>query len=184
MPVSPEKVRRIADILEGRMGVEELFQVIVGEKDPEAFDALIAYFQSKVSWSEPILLPLSDHLLIVAKDGRAIVKCTCGYEFEDYRVNWKVKSRVYVRETLEQFREIYPAYMHAEPGWMQLREYYCPGCHALLEVEAVPPGYPPVFDALPDIQTLYRDWLQRDLPVEPHEFRDLTAEYLARHIPV
>lgn len=187
MAVSPEKIRRIADLLEGRMPVEEVFGIVVREKDPEAFDALVAYFQQKVAWSEPILLPLNDHLMIVAKErnGRteAIVKCTCGHEFPDYRVNWKVAARVYVRETEEQFREIYPAYMHPEPGWQQLREYYCPGCHALLEVEAVPAGYPPVFDALPDIQTFYREWLGRELPVDPHPFEDLTTRYLAERLP-
>lgn len=176
--------KQIEDMLEGRMSREELFKVIVSEKDPERFDVVIGYFQEKVSWKEKILLPLSEVLFVVAKNGRAIVKCRCGYEFEDYRVNWKVLANVFVRETEEQFREIYPPYMHARPGWQELREYYCPGCFTLLEVEAVAPGYPPVFDALPDIQTLYRDWLGRELPVEQHEFRDLTAEWLRQHVPL
>jgi len=188
MAVAREKVRRVADMIEGRMPVDELVKVIVSDKDPDAFDALIAYFQEKVSWKEQILLPLTDHLLIVAKEQgssrTAIVKCTCGYEFTDYRVNWKVKARVAVRETEADFRELYPAYMHPEPGWQVLREYFCPGCFALLEVEAVPVGYPPVFDALPDIQTLYRDWLGRELPVDPHPFEDQTLAYIASQIPV
>jgi acetone carboxylase gamma subunit len=28
----------------------------------------------------------------------------------------------------------------------------------------VPPGYPVVFDFLPDLETFYRDWLDRELP--------------------
>ncbi|MDI3257886.1 MAG: acetone carboxylase subunit gamma [Kyrpidia sp.] len=186
MAVSPEKIQRMADMLDGRMPVKELFRVVVGEKDPEAFDALVACLQQRVPWPEKILLPLSDHLSIVAKPceggAKAIVKCTCGQEFEDYRVNWKVKAKVFVRETAEQFREIYPPYMHPEPGWQVLREYYCPGCLALLEVEAVPAGYPPVFDSLPDIQTFYREWLGRPLPVDPHPYEDRTAAYIRQHL--
>jgi acetone carboxylase gamma subunit len=188
MAVSPEKIQRMADMLDGRMPTKELFQVIVGEKDPEAFDALVACLQQRVSWPEPILLPLSDHLSIVAKSqgGRtnAVVKCICGYEFTDYRINWKVKAKVFVRETAEHFRELYPQYMHAEPGWQTLREYYCPGCLALLEVEAVPAGYPPVFDTLPDLQTFYQEWLGRELPVDPHTYEDLTATYLREHLTI
>jgi acetone carboxylase gamma subunit len=47
---------------------------------------------------------------------------------------------------------------------VQLREYYCPGCGAQLEVEAVPRGCPPDFEFLPDLGTFYRDWLRRSLP--------------------
>ncbi len=183
MAVSDEKVRRITDMLDGRMPVEELVQVIVAEKDQESFDALIEHFRRRAEWQEPILLPLTDHLVIAARDGRAVVRCTCGQEFEDYRVNWKVRARVFVRETAEQFQEIFPPGMHPEPGWQEIREYYCPGCLSLLQVETVPPGYPPVFEFLPDIQVFYRDWLGRKLPVQEHEFRDLTEEYLRRELP-
>jgi len=53
--------------------------------------------------------------------------------------------------------------MHSDPEWMALREYYCPGCYALLEVEMAPPGYPIVHDFQPDIETFYRDWLGKKL---------------------
>ena len=46
---------------------------------------------------------------------------------------------------------------------MELRELICPGCAALLEVEAVPPGYPLTFDFLPDLETFYSDWLGREI---------------------
>ena len=54
--------------------------------------------------------------------------------------------------------------MHCDPEWMELREYFCPACWCLLEVEAVPPGYPVVFDFLPDLETFYREWLDREIP--------------------
>lgn len=31
-------------------------------------------------------------------------------------------------------------------------------------VEAIPPGYPVVFDFLPDLETFFRDWLGMELP--------------------
>jgi acetone carboxylase gamma subunit len=58
--------------------------------------------------------------------------------------------------------------MHSDPEWMELREFYCPGCFALLEVEAVPPGYPVLFDFQPDIDGLY-EWLGLPLPSSASE---------------
>ena len=65
---------------------------------------------------------------------------------------------------VEDLREIYPEKMHGDPDWNLLREYFCPGCKTLLEVEAVPPGYPIVHDFLPDLEGFYEDWLDRELP--------------------
>jgi len=61
-------------------------------------------------------------------------------------------------------REIYPRFAHAEPAWMELREFLCPSCARLLDVEAVSPGYPVVHDFLPDVEGFYRGWLGRDVP--------------------
>ena len=97
-------------------------------------------------------------------DGSRVVKCDCGYEFGDWRQNWKLEALVYVRDTEEKLQEIYPPMMHSNPEWIQLREYYCPRCRTQLEVEALPPGYPPVHDFQPDLETFYREWLGRELP--------------------
>jgi acetone carboxylase gamma subunit len=61
-------------------------------------------------------------------------------------------------------REIYPRFAHSDPDWMQLREFFCPSCARLLEVEAVPPGYPVIHDFLPDVEGFYTGWLGRELP--------------------
>jgi len=37
--------------------------------------------------------------------------------------------------------------------------FYCPGCYTVLEVEAVPPGYPILHDFQPDLETFYSEWL-------------------------
>jgi len=93
-----------------------------------------------------------------------MVKCDCGHEFCDYKENWKLEARVRARADVADFREIYPALMHGDPGWNELREYYCPGCLTQLEVEAVPPGYPVVHDFVPDLEGFYEEWLGRPLP--------------------
>jgi acetone carboxylase, gamma subunit len=93
-----------------------------------------------------------------------VVRCECGHEFCDYRENWKLEALINVRDRVEDLREIYPEKMHGDPDWNVLREFFCPGCKTLLEVEAVPPGYPPVHDFVPDLEGFYEDWLGRPLP--------------------
>ncbi len=54
-------------------------------KDEDRFDKYVEILQSRVSWKDPILLPLTPMLFIVAKNGERLVKCKCGHEFGDYR---------------------------------------------------------------------------------------------------
>lgn len=151
-------------MLDGELAWEELKPIIAGRKDPDRFEKLMEILQERVPWKEKILLPLHEHLYVVAKEGKRIVKCDCGYEFGDYKENWKTKCRVRVRDKAEEIEELYPKYMGSDPEWMELREYFCPGCLALLDVESVPPGYPTVFNFLPDIDTFYEKWLGRPPP--------------------
>jgi len=179
------KIRELERLLENKASEQEIFRVITSDKDPEiSFDAIIEYFQRKVPWKEKILMPLSKHLFIVCKDGKPIVKAACGYEFGDFRINWKVFCKVRVRNTIEDMQEIYPPFMHPDPDWMEIREYICPGCGKLLAVEAVPPGYPPIFEYLPDIVTFYEKWLGRPFPCGKVEFKDLTIEFIRKNIRV
>ena len=151
-------------MLEGDLPWEQLKLIIKDHKDPNRFDMIMDILQDKLKWTEKIILPLHEHLFIVSKDGERIVKCDCGYEFGDYKINWKTKCRVRVRDILEQIEELYPKDMGSDPNWEELREYYCPGCYTLLDVEAVPPGYPTIFNFLPDIDTFYEKWLGRKAP--------------------
>ena len=125
---------------------------------------VLEILQDKVSWNEPIILPLHEHLYIVSKDNKRIVKCDCGYEFGEYRENWKKKCRIRVRDTEKDIGELYPKYMGCDPEWEELREFFCPGCLTLLDIESVPPGYPVIFNFLPDIDTFYENWLGRSAP--------------------
>ena len=133
-----------------------------------SFRAMLALHQEAVAWDDRILIPYGEHLYVVQKpDGRRVVKCDCGHEFCEVERNWKLEALVHLRDTAESLRELYPAPMHCDPEWMNLREYLCPGCATLLEVEAVPPGYPVVFDFQPDIDGFYRDWLGEPLDPAP-----------------
>ena len=154
----------LAKLLDGELPWPEVKRIMSAFKDPDRFDKVLSILQERAAWPERILLPLGLHLYIVERgDGARVVKCDCGHEFGDYKRNWKLEALVYVRDTEEAMREIYPPLMHADPRWIVLREYYCPGCKTQLEVEAVPPGYPVVFDFEPDLEAFYREWLGRDV---------------------
>ena len=151
-------------MIDGDLTWEELKPIIAGRKDPDRFDKIINILQKKVTWKDQIILPFHEHLYIVSKDGKRIVKCDCGYEFGDYKINWKTKCRIRVRSTEEQIAELYPKFMGCHVDWQELREYFCPGCLTLLDVEAVAPGYPTIFNFLPDIDGFYENWLGRKAP--------------------
>jgi len=151
-------------MINGDLSWEELRPIVSGRKDPDRFEKILEILQERVSWPEKIILPLHEHLYIVSKEGQRIVKCDCGYEFGDYQENWKTKCRVRVRDTFEAIEELYLKDMGSDPDWQELREYICPGCFTLLDVEAVPPGYPSIFNFLPDIDTFYEKWLGKKAP--------------------
>ncbi len=151
-------------MIDGDLSWEELKPIISGRKDPNRFNMILEILQNRVPWKKRIILPLHEHLYIVSKDGQRIVKCDCGHEFGDYQENWKTKCRVRVRDTIEEIGELYPKYMGSDPEWEELREYYCPGCFTLLDTEAVPPGYPTIFNFLPDIDVFYEKWLGKKAP--------------------
>ncbi len=171
------EVAEIERLVDGKLPWFRVQEIMKGAKDSDRFEKWLQILQGRVSWSEKILLPLTPDLFIVQKDGERIVKCRCGHEFGDYRVNWKLESSIYVRDTEEKLQEIYRGNEQPDPSWVQIREYYCPGCGAQLEVEAVPRGTPPDFEFLPDLDTFYREWLGRPLP-DQKEFVDKSAEVI------
>ncbi len=135
-------------------------------KDKDRFFKILEIYQDKVKWKDRILLPIGEHLFIVQKNNQQIVKCTCGYEFGDYKQNWKLQSAILVRNQQEDLERIYPHSDVCDPSWMEIREFICPGCGTLLEVEACSPGYPITFDFCPDLEGFYQDWLESPIPSE------------------
>jgi len=155
----------LANLVEEKLPRGEVRAIQSAFKDPVRFDAYVELLQSRVPWEDPIVLPFGEHLFIVAKrPGEYVVKCDCGHEFCPHTDNWKLEALIHVRDTEEELREIYPEMMSGDAAWNALREYFCPGCKTLLEVEAVPPGYPVIHDFVPDLEAFYHDWLGRELP--------------------
>ena len=153
-----------ADLLDGTLPWDRVKTIMSGAKDPERFDVYVEVLQERMGIADPILLPLGEHLFVVARDGGRVVICDCGHTFGPLEQNWKEGARILVRDTEELLDEIYDPYHRCDPNWMQLREFYCPGCFALLEVEAVPPGYPVIYDFKPDIDAFYEQFLGRTPP--------------------
>ena len=155
----------LADLVDEKLPRGQVRAIQSGHKDADRFDKYLALLESRVGWDDPIVLPFGEHLYVVAKPGGVFaIKCDCGHEFCAHDENWKLEALISVRRDVESLREIYPDKMHGDPAWNELREYFCPGCKTLLEVEAVPPGYPVVHDFVPDLEGFYSDWLGRDLP--------------------
>ena len=170
-------------LVEGKLAWEEVKKLIrLSPKDKDRFWKYLEVLQERVPWKDKILLRISDHLYIVAKEGGGrVVKCDCGQEFGDYRANWKLSSRVFVRRTREEMSEVVTI-EEAIPNvdLVEMREFYCPGCYALLGVEVVPLGYPVIFEMFPDLDTFYRDWLGSPLEDErPDWYENKTPELTA-----
>ncbi|MCX6000774.1 MAG: acetone carboxylase subunit gamma [Chloroflexi bacterium] len=167
-------------LVEGKLDWEETKKAIrLHPKDKDRFWKYLEVLQQRVPWKDKILLRISDHLYIVAKPGgQRVVKCDCGQEFGDYRINWKLSCRIRVRRTAEEMAEVLCVEEAVnDPSLVEMREYYCPGCFAQLATEAVPVGYPPILEMLPDLDTFYREWLGKPLRDErPDWFQDKTLD--------
>ena len=171
-------------LVEGKLAWEEVKKLIrLSPKDNDRFWKYLEVLQEKVPWKDRILLRISDHLYIVAKEGGGrVVKCDCGHELGDYRVNWKLNCRVYVRKTTEEMAEVISVEESLpDVDLVELREFYCPGCYAQLGVEVVPVGHPVLFEMFPDLDTFYREWLGKPLEDERADwFEEKTAELTAK----
>jgi hypothetical protein len=86
------------------------------------------------------ILSLTPYVDIVLDDqGRKLAVCSqCGFAYCEANENFKLYCLIYERD---------PSYFH--PGrlaydkeWCLFREFYCPSCASQIEVEAVPPGMP------------------------------------------
>lgn len=156
MPEYSKKM--IGDLLAGALSSEDLQALQRQEKDPGRLRLVCEIMQERLGWKERILLPLQEHLYVVqSDDGKRAVRCDCGHDFGDYRVNWKESALVFERTWGTGAEEVHRGPRAADPDWSILREFYCPGCAAQLDVEVVPVGYPFVFNFLPDLDDADRD---------------------------
>lgn len=164
MPESyPQDV--IEDLVDRKLSWDQLREMMTSFKDRDRFEKYIIVVQERVDWDDPVILPYAEHLYVVAKPGdRWVIKCDCGHEFCEYDENWKLHALINVRENEEEIREIYPEGMGPDTDWQELREYICPTCNTLLEVETCMPWDPPVHTFEPDIETFYEDWIEKPIP--------------------
>jgi acetone carboxylase gamma subunit len=154
----------LAALLDEKLSRREVKELQSSYKDADRFDKWIAVLRERAAYEEPIVLPVGERLNIVRADGELVIRCDCGHDLCRHDHNWKLDALVFVRDTVEAMREVYPKFAHADPEWMELREFCCPECGRQLEVEASPPGYPVVHEFLPDVEGFYRGWLGRDVP--------------------
>jgi acetone carboxylase gamma subunit len=140
----------LRDLIEGRLPLDEITR-LQQDKDLNRTALVIEIEQERVEWDDQIMVCLQEHLFVVeTASGEFVVKCRCGQTFGDFRRNWKEEALVYDRHP--QDGEIFQKYKGADPDWQWLREFYCPRCATLLDVEPVPIGYPFIFNFLPDLE--------------------------------
>jgi N-methylhydantoinase B/acetone carboxylase alpha subunit len=156
----------LTDLLDERLSRRTVKDIQSSIKDPDRFEKWTELLQDRAAHDDPIVLPYGEGLNIVrrASDGELVIRTDAGADLCRWHENWKMHTVMYVRATVESYREIYPKLGHPDPQWQELREYYCPLSGQLLETEAVPPGYPVVHQFLPDVEGFYRGWLGRELP--------------------
>jgi len=157
---------QISKLVEGNLDWDTTMRMLVMPKDAERFEMYVKSLQDKLDWDHRIVLPLGPHLYIVQKSKTKewVIKCDCGHEFCSWRENWKMFAHIYVREDEGAMGEVYPTLMAPDTNWQVYREYYCPQCASMLDVEAPTPWYPVIHDFEPDIDTFYADWLGLPIP--------------------
>ena len=103
------------------------------------------------------MLPLGEALNVVRRrsDGELVIRSDAGHDFCRFDRNWKMHAPMFVRDTDELLREVYPRMAHCDPEWMELREFYCPLSGRCWRSRRSPRGYPVVHDFLPDIEGFY-----------------------------
>ncbi|MDX6605279.1 MAG: N-methylhydantoinase [Solirubrobacterales bacterium] len=156
----------LGDLLDEKLSRRAVKDIQSGIKDPDRFDKWLPLLQERVDYDDPIVLPYGEGMNIVrrASDGELVIRTDAGADLCRWDQNWKMHVPMFVRDTDELYREVYPELGHPEGTWQELREFYCPVSGRLLETEAVPPGYPVLHEYLPDIEGFYKGWLGRDLP--------------------
>ena len=111
----------IEKLIDGVLPWPATQDMLKSAKDLDRFDKYIEIMQDRVEFKDTILLPLTPRLFIVAADGERVVKCHCGHNFGDYRVNWKLSSLIHVRDDEASLGEIYKGREMPDPTWTQLR---------------------------------------------------------------
>jgi acetone carboxylase gamma subunit len=166
VPVTTTVTREtLGDLLDEKLSRRAVKDIQSSIKDPDRFEKWLELLQERVDYEDRIVLPYGEGMNIVrrASDGELVIRTDAGADLCRWDQNWKMHVPMFVRDSDELYREIYPKLGHPEGDWQELREYYCPVSGRLLETEAVPPGYPVMHEYLPDIEGFYKGWLGREI---------------------
>ncbi len=157
---------QIKHLVEGNLDWDTTMRMLSMPKDAKRFQLYLTVLQNRVPWPDTIVLPLGPHLFIVQDQVTKywLTKCECGHVFCEYRQNWKLSANIYIRDTAETMEEVFPHLMAPNTDWQVYREYYCPSCGTMHDVEAPTPWYPVIHDFEPDIDSFYRDWVGLPIP--------------------
>jgi acetone carboxylase, alpha subunit len=160
----PLERETLAALLDEKLSRREIHTIQSGYKDPDRFDKWLEILQERVPYDDPIVLPLGEGMNVVRiGGGEMVIRCDCGHDLCPPNRNWKMEAAIFVRDDAETMLEVFPTMAGGDPEWIEVREFYCPSCARLLEVDAAVPGYPITHDFLPDIDGFYRGWLGREL---------------------
>jgi len=69
----------IADLVAGTLPWPQTRRIMSAYKDDDRFFKYVAVLQDRVGWSDPILLPVGDHLFICQSGEQRVTKCECGH---------------------------------------------------------------------------------------------------------
>ncbi len=157
---------QVSNLIDGKLDWDTTMRMLSMPKDRERFQMYLEAVQARVPWKDRVVLPLGPHLHIAQspKTRQWRVKCDCGHDFCDYRKNWKLFAHIYVRDTPEAMHEVYPKLMAPDTQWQVYREFYCPECGIMHDVEAPTPWYPVIHDFEPDIEGFYAEWVGLPIP--------------------
>ncbi len=158
--------KEIGDLVDGRLPFNTVHRMLSMPKDVERFDLYLKVLQERVSWPDQIILPRGPHLYIVqdAKSKNWVNKCACGHVMGEYHENWKLFANIFVRNSEALLNELQPKLMAPHHEWQEIREFICPECGIMHDVEAPVPWYPILNEFEPDIETFYREWVKLPLP--------------------
>ncbi len=159
--------KQVHDLVEGTLDWDSVHKMLSMPKDEGRYELYMEVLQDAVTYDDKILLAVGPHLNIVesATDGEIVVQCDCGHSFGDYRENWKLSANIYVRDTAEKMDQVYPRLMSPDTAWQNYREYSCPSCGTMLDIEAPTPWYPVMHDFQPDLKTFF-EWVGQPAPAK------------------
>ena len=164
--MSDDTLAQVQSLIEGKLDWDTTLRMLSSPKDPGRFALYLEALQRRLDWQDRIVLPLGPHLFVTQQRAtrRWVIQCECHHVFCGWKENWKLHAHLFVRDTADAMAEVYPRLMAPHTDWQVYREYVCPRCGTLHDVEAPTPWYPVIHDFEPDIDSFYTDWVKLPLP--------------------